>query len=79
MIKVSFSPPWWIYPISVGFIIVGLGLLKKWREYRNPHASLMDKVATEVQYLYPGLASIIGGVLFLVISIYQACTGWVAK
>ena len=75
----GFSPHWWIFPVSVGFILVGIGLLKKYREQRNPNAPLIYKVATEVQFLYSGLAAIFGGVGFLIVSIYQACTGWVAK
>jgi hypothetical protein len=74
-----FWPPWWIYPVSIGFILMGLRDLKKWREKRDPNASSLDRNVNDVQYLYTGIFAVASGITILIISIYQACTGWVAK
>jgi len=74
-----FFPPWWTYPVEISFIIIGIGLLKKWKKNRDPNASPWDRTANNVQYLHSGLVFTFGGATGLIISIYQACTGWVAK
>jgi len=78
----KYTPPWWIYVFSIGIIILGILSLKKWRKakkYRTPNASDWEIIYSEWSYLGYGMFFIITGIVFLIISIYQACTGWVAK
>jgi len=79
MEKVYSHPPWWGYFVSIGFIVLGIYILKLWKKYRNPQATIVEKATTEWNYLIAGVAAIVGGITFLIIDIYQACTGWVAK
>jgi hypothetical protein len=81
MDKVYDRPPWWSYFTSIGFILVGVYYLRLWKKYRKeyPQATFADKAITEWNYLTIGLGAGIGGITFLIIEIYQACTGWIAK
>jgi len=77
--RIHYTPPWWIYPVSIGFIFWGIYMLKVWRKSIDPNAKPWKRATTERIYLKLGIGLIVGGILFLIISIYQACTGWVAQ
>lgn len=78
MEKVYATPPWWAYLVAIGFIIFGVYLIKLWRSPLKPNASEWDK-KTHIVYLIQGIAAILGGIMAIVIFIYQDCTGWIAK
>jgi len=66
------------YLVPVGFIIWGIYLFKVWKRPLKPNASKWDK-STHRVYLTNAIGAFLGGIIFLVISIIHACTGWVAK
>jgi len=59
-----FTPPLWTYLASVGFITVGIFMLKVWRKSINLKASQWEKATTEWNYLMVGIAAILGGITF---------------
>ena len=66
------------YITPIGFIIWGIYLIKIWRKPLKSDVSDWDK-STHGVYLINGIGAIFGGIIFFIISISQACTGWVAK
>jgi len=79
MDKVYSHPPWWSYFMAIGFFIWGISSIKSWRKYKDPNASAWDKVAIDVKYLYVGIGLTATGILFLIVLIYQDCTGGIAQ
>lgn len=67
------NPPLWVYFMCVGFILLGIILLKMWRRSINPIASEWDRMLSERTYFIQGIGSIAIGIIGLIIAIYKAC------
>lgn len=66
------------YIMPIGFIFLGVYFYKVWKRPLKDTASEWDR-KTHIVYLMQGITAILGGIMFLIISIIHACTGWVAK
>jgi hypothetical protein len=66
----------WIMPF--GFIFLGVYFYKVWRKPLEADASEWEKKTNNI-YLGYAITATLGGIMFLIISIIHACTGWVAK
>lgn len=74
--KIYKTPPWWFYLFSLGFIVWGRYNLILWRRSIDPKATPWRKAITTNHYKLIGRGAILGGIIFLVISIYQVCKSW---
>ena len=62
--------PWWIYPASAAFIAFGIWEIKTWQKEQKNEKDAWDTALNDGDF-FRGIAAIIMGVLFLVISISQ--------
>ena len=79
MNKTSFTPPWWAFCMSIGFIILGLYMLRVWKKSINPNASQGERAFNEWFNLIQAIGALIAGIVYLTILIIQVCTGWTAQ
>ncbi len=79
MNNTNYVPPWWEYPVAIGYIICGIFLLKLWTKSIDPKATPWERAITERNYLIGGMGLIIGGVVIIIISIYKTYAVRVGK
>jgi hypothetical protein len=65
------NSPWWLYLISVGFIIYGRSLVKKYKKEKVPGEKYWNETLTKQGYLTSGIAGIVGGGIFIIISLLR--------
>lgn len=65
------NSPWWFYLLSIGFIMVGIYFLKKFKEVRPLHNKGWDYALKDWYYLMQGLLGVLSGSTFLIISILR--------
>jgi hypothetical protein len=71
------NSPLWFYLVSIGFIVLGIYLLKLWRKSIDPLATPWQRALTEKNYQTTGLGFVACGILGFAISIYRVCSNWV--
>lgn len=62
------------YLMPLGFIVLGIYLYKVWKKPLKVDASSWDK-STHSVYLTYSIGTILCGIMFFIISQYQACNG----
>lgn len=76
MEKVNDGPPWWAHVVPFMLIAYGIYYLKKWRIEKQNNAGQSDweKMIGERMSFKIGLGAVIGGILSLILIIYQDFT-----
>jgi tellurite resistance protein TehA-like permease len=70
-LNTSHDSPFWAYAGAIVFPLVGIYLLWKWTKIKDTKASAWNKAIVNDQYRTVGIGLLIGGIMFIFLSIYE--------